>query len=390
MNQIIKQLKEKFDNASVQISSNQNGNGSALKYYIGVYGLMFAESPNIISILNDGKYLNSKLKNDDFGNYNRPYDEFATDDLDDDYTEEDLTTFDNVAIQSTMINLYNHFKETNDCYIIRNDIFPIFVADHLLIFYDWFDEDLYVLQDSEYLREDVKACVVDDRSDKSIRTVSYITHDNMGFNKTKIQVTNQEADLKKLYNDDLPDEEIFAFLNGNQSGLLLLHGEAGTGKTSYIRNMMYRLKQHEFLVLDNSVFGYITDASFIKLLMSNKNSVIILEDCEEMLADRVAGNSRIAALLNLSDGILGDSFRFKFICTFNTSVSQIDQALLRKGRMKMKYEFKKLCAEKTYALGQEIGKNIPKDESLTLADIFNYGIDNGNKNVKKQIGFGQK
>ena len=55
--------------------------------------------------------------------------------------------------------------------------------------------------------------------------------------------------------------------------------------------------------------------------------------------------------------------------------------------MKMKYEFKKLCAEKTYALGQELGKDIKKDESLTLADIFNYGIENGNKITKKQIGF---
>lgn len=345
---------------------------------------MFNEYPNIIGTITDGKYLNPKVRNDEFGNY-RTYDEYEADELVDDEYGENTCTFENVAMQSTFIKLYEAFKDK--CYIYRNDTCPVFIGDKFIIFYEDFEEDLYILQDSQELREDIKACIVDDKTDKSIRMVSYITHDNMGFNKTKIQVVNQETDIQKMYNDDIPDKEIFEFLNSNKSGLLLLHGDAGTGKTSYIRNMMYRLKNHEFMVLDNSVFAYITDASFIKLLMSNKNSVIILEDCEEMLADRVTGNSRIAALLNLSDGILGDSFKFKFICTFNTNVNSIDQALLRKGRMKMKYEFKKLCAEKTYELGQMIGKPIPRGTSLTLADIFNYGVDNGAKNIKKQIGF---
>ena len=377
------QLQEKFNKAAKQVLLIPD-NRSPEKWFKAIYSLMFGEFPNSIGIINDGKYLNPKVKNSEFGGY-MPFDELEEDEV---CYDEMVTTFENVAIQSTLIKLYDKFKDT--CHIIRYDKDPIIIGDKFIIFYDWFEEDLYVLQDSQYLREDIKECVVDDKSDKNIRIVSYITHDSMGFNKTKIQVANQETDLEKLYNDDLPDKEIFEFLNSDKSGLLLLHGEAGTGKTSYIRNMMYRLKNHEFMVLDNSVFAYITDASFIKLLMSNKNSVIILEDCEEMLADRVEGNSRISALLNLSDGILGDSFKFKFICTFNTSVSRIDQALLRKGRMKMKYEFKKLCAEKTYALGQELGKDIKKDESLTLADIFNYGIENGNKIAKKQIGFGQK
>lgn len=349
---------------------------------------MFGEYPNIISILNDGKYLNPLLKNENYGNYNRPVmDDFMdNNDLSEDDGELNLTTFENVAIPSTIIKLYETFKDT--CYIVRNDIFPIIIGEKMFAFYDDYDEDLYILQDTPELRDDIKACIIDDKFNKNIRIVSYITHDNMGFNKTKIQVNDQDTNLEELYNDDLPDKEIYEFLNSDQSGLLLLHGDAGTGKTSYIRNMMYRLKKHEFMVLDNSVFAYITDASFIKLLMSNKNSVIILEDCEEMLADRVAGNSRIAALLNLSDGILGDSFRFKFICTFNTSIKQIDQALLRKGRMKMKYEFKKLCAEKTYKLGQKLGKAIPQGEEHTLADIFNYGVDNGIKTTKTTIGFG--
>lgn len=381
------QLKQEFNNAAKQAVFNLD-NRSPEKWFKIVYTLMFNEFPNSIGIINDGKYLNPKADTSNDISMPVSYDEFEAEDLSDDDFSEDITTFENVSVEQSFIKLHEKFKD--NCYIFRFDTFPIIIGYKLIIFYDWYEEELFVLQDSVELREDIKECIVDNKFDKNIRIVSYITHDSTGFNKTKIQVSRQETNLNELYNDDLPDKEIFDFLNGDQSGLILLHGEAGTGKTNYIRNMMYRLKNHKFMILDNSVFAYITDASFIKLLMNNKNSVIILEDCEEMLADRVSGNSRISALLNLSDGILGDSFKFKFVCTFNTSVSQIDQALLRKGRMKMKYEFKKLCAEKTYALGQKIGKNIPMGESHTLADIFNYGIDNGNKNTKTVIGFGQK
>nr|DAP34476.1 MAG TPA: hypothetical protein [Caudoviricetes sp.] len=43
--------------------------------------------------------------------------------------------------------------------------------------------------------------------------------------------------------------------------------------------------------------------------MQHKDHIFILEDCETLLADWVAtGNTRLATLLNISDGLLGDSF----------------------------------------------------------------------------------
>ena len=150
---------------------------------------------------------------------------------------------------------------------------------------------------------------------------------------------------------------------------------------------MYTLFKKEFLVLDNSVFNYITDSSFISLLMDYKDAVIILEDCESMLTDRTQGSNRLSALLNLSDGIIGDSFNFKFICTFNANIGKIDKALLRKGRMKLKYEFKELSAEKTKALAQKLGKDIKEDKPMTLANIYNYGHSNDRTDEERSIGF---
>ncbi len=87
----------------------------------------------------------------------------------------------------------------------------------------------------------------------------------------------------------------------------------------------------------------------------------------------------LETILNLSDGILGNTLKTKFICTFNTNLRNIDKALLRKGRLRMRYEFKKLSIEKTKRLVEGATKE------MTLAEIYNQE-DNGIKD-KEKIGF---
>lgn len=349
--------------------------------FITAFGIV----PNVIGLITEGEYLNPDLNDKNYGNYSKwgmPY----TEDDEDDEDDEDLCrTYKNIAIPKTIHKLYDYFKDT--CYVYRHLNFPVIIGEKLLIYYDGYNNEVFIMQDQEQLRDDIKSCIVDDPQDESIRIVHYVTRDQRGFEKTPMEVKKVDINLKELYNDDLPHDDIIKFLKGDQSGLILLHGAAGTGKTHYIRYLMYTLFKKKFLILDNSVFNSITDATFIQLLVNNKNAIIILEDCEEMLIDRAAGNNKLAALLNLSDGIIGDSFNFKFICTFNTNISKLDPALLRKGRMKLKYEFKKLAGEKAYKLLQKLGKEVDVDGDMSLADIFNYGEDNGNKPEKK-IGFG--
>ena len=91
----------------------------------------------------------------------------------------------------------------------------------------------------------------------------------------------------------------------------------------------------------------------------------------------------------MSDGLLGDGLNLKFICTFNAPLTTIDDAILRKGRMKVMYEFNDLSPEKTQKLAKDIGVDIPQGESLPLCDIYNYMSKNDytDKNNKKTIGF---
>ena len=144
-----------------------------------------------------------------------------------------------------------------------------------------------------------------------------------------------------------------------------------------------------FYWIDCSLFKQFTSSEFIDFIRSCKNSVFVVEDAEFLLESRdsAGGNLAMQTLLNISDGMLGDSLHLKFICTFNTE-DKIDPALLRKGRMKVKYEFKPLEVNRVNNLFKKLGIKAVAKEPMPLADVYNYEEDNGTQNEeKKKIGF---
>ena len=84
--------------------------------------------------------------------------------------------------------------------------------------------------------------------------------------------------------------------------------------------------------------------------------------------------------------MLGDSLHLKFFCTFNTDLNNIDTALLRKGRLSMKYKFEFLTVDKVQKLFDKLGINQKATKEMPLCDIFNFEVENG-KTEKKKIGF---
>ena len=55
--------------------------------------------------------------------------------------------------------------------------------------------------------------------------------------------------------------------------------------------------------------------------------------------------------------------------------------------MRLKYEFKKLTADKAVALGKKLGVEVPYEE-MPLCEVYNYTEDNGGKKKEKaKVGF---
>ena len=110
--------------------------------------------------------------------------------------------------------------------------------------------------------------------------------------------------------------------------------------------------------------------------------------CQVGLVREENGNSPVSTLLNLSDGLLSDCLNIQIICSFNTDISKVDSALLRKGRLIAKYEFKELEAEKAQNLSEKLGFKTQISEPMNLTDIYNQEEKNGNHTAsRKSIGF---
>lgn len=220
-----------------------------------------------------------------------------------------------------------------------------------------------------------------------------ITQEYSKFNLKELKVSNPKLKISRNYNDDLlpVHQSIMKNLKKtNKSGILLLYGSPGTGKSTYIRQLIHSQKK-KVLYMSPRIARNIDLPEFTNLLLENPDSIIVIEDAEDILISRdESGYSGIAMLLNLTDGLLGDSLGIQIIATFNTNISNVDKALLRKGRLIAIYEFKPLCLEKTVLLLKELGKKTDNNiKPMTLADIYNMDEVDYNININKRpkIGF---
>ena len=119
--------------------------------------------------------------------------------------------------------------------------------------------------------------------------------------------------------------------------------------------------------------------------MGNRNCVFVIEDCENLVVTKNnTRSSAVADMLNMSDGLLADALNIKFICTFNTNEKNIDNALLRPGRCRMKYDFGKLKKERAIEAAKRLGLKEP-DKDISLAELFSG--ENKFVEEKKKIGF---
>ena len=175
----------------------------------------------------------------------------------------------------------------------------------------------------------------------------------------------------------------------NGKGIILLHGDPGTGKTSYIKLLTSLIKEKDILFIPPSMAEMLSEPSIIPFLMDHKNSILIIEDAERVISDREGNGSPagVSNILNLTDGILGDCLCIQIVATFNMKREKIDQALLRKGRLIIEHKFSKLSREESNKLLKHLEKDQIVEESMSLADIYNIDVELIRTVNKGKIGF---
>ncbi|WZL89784.1 AAA family ATPase [Salinimicrobium sp. 3283s] len=150
-----------------------------------------------------------------------------------------------------------------------------------------------------------------------------------------------------------------------------------------------RTHQKEIVFLPGQMAQNLDNVAMTKYLIDNPNSILVIEDAEELIVSRDRQrNSNLAMILNITDGILGESLGIQIIATFNTDVQNIDPALKRKGRLKSAYEFKALAPKKANMLFKEQNSEYTTDKEMTLAEIYNISEEEQYKSpVRKAVGF---
>ena len=227
----------------------------------------------------------------------------------------------------------------------------------------------------------IENMVIIDINNDNITRYLWVKMGYSGLMTNELGFKRFDIDLDTNYNDDIPYDDILKLIKSPKNELILLDGKPGTGKTSLIKNLMGKAEK-PFLYIDSSLLAGLESSKFIDFLLDYRNSVVVLEDCEKILSHREEGNPFMGTLLNLTDGIIGETVKAKFICSFNCPEHKIDKALLRKGRLSLKYTFNELSLEKTKNLMPEATK------PLTLAEIYHKDQNNVvGEPVKRKIGF---
>lgn len=183
-------------------------------------------------------------------------------------------------------------------------------------------------------------------------------------------------------------------LQTKNNGLTIFEGKPGTGKTYYLRHLMGQLKEsHRFYFIPTASMAILSKPEFIgfwteqRQRHADKRFVVVLEDSDGALMTRGAENrEQVSALLNLSDGMLGDFLRLHIICTINCSVADIDPALLRPGRLLCHRIFGRLDYNHAARLAESLGRKLPQTRDYSLAEIF--AGDETIEPPRPRIGFG--
>lgn len=195
-------------------------------------------------------------------------------------------------------------------------------------------------------------------------------------------------DYSNSYNLDCDLGQVVEDFKTDTAGLIVFAGDPGTGKTTLIKYLSQEIPNKKFYFISNSSLSILSDPKFITFcLESLQDGTIVLEDCERALLSRdVNASFDISSILNITDGILGDLMNIKIVATLNTH-DKIDTALLRKGRLIRKVEFRKLKPEQVLGLAKSIGKTINNPREMTLSEVYNIE-SNGVEIVEKvKIGF---
>lgn len=167
--------------------------------------------------------------------------------------------------------------------------------------------------------------------------------------------------------------DYFKDFHASPSPILLLTGPPGTGKTSFIREMIVQQETNVYLTYDENIMR--SDSLFLDFMNDGEFDMLVIEDADVILGSRVKDrNSTLSKILNYSEGIVPLLDKKIIFSTNLEDISQIDPALIRPGRCHDIIKFRPLTNAEARRAASTIGVEFPEilggKSTIPISELF--------------------
>lgn len=157
----------------------------------------------------------------------------------------------------------------------------------------------------------------------------------------------------------------------SNSGLTILHGERGTGKTSAVKYISTKVDRQMLFIPNNMIEHTINNPDFRRFLKRMEMPILVIDDCEMMLNEMFTKSNLFSNnLLQLIDGFLSDTINANVIAIFNVErEDDIDHSLLECNNLLEVVEFTRLDEKESNELAKLVDSSKKYKGKNRMADV---------------------
>lgn len=275
-----------------------------------------------------------------------------------------------------------HGPARNYWYSLGNEFFVIIYSRRLWVYNSNLD---IIIKIEELLKE---------FSIKSDKQIFLLTSGIDGVNLTPSKYINQPL-VYENYTEQV-SKSLKKALEWSQEKkpkgrILIMSGPPGTGKSYAIRGLISESAGVDWALIPSYLVPELSSPNIIASLITDRSDPdrplnLIIEDADSLLKKREENSPDIISqVLNLGDGILGEMVNVKLIMTTNCPRVNMDEAIIRRGRLNAFIDFGTLPPEQATNIYKKLSnKDVIYTKNMILCDIYADAYEQEENNIPKK------